>query len=69
MSYETVEERIHEVPEEYLGEIVAFVDYIIYKIEKGNNNYKKENISKYYGCLSKPIDGITYQRSVRDEWK
>ena len=67
MIYAAVEEQIHSVPEEYLNEIAEFIDYILFKAEK-NKTENTAKTSSYFGCLKNPIDGMAFQRNVRDEW-
>ena len=67
MSYATIEKQIKAVPAEYLDEIADYIDYVLFKA----NNRKKansNNTSKYFGCITEPIDGLTAQRGMRDEW-
>ena len=28
----------------------------------------KKNTSAYFGCLTRPVDGLEIQRSMRNEW-
>lgn len=67
MTYDTVEKQIHSVPEEYLSEIAEFIDYILFKAEK-NKIANSSKTGAYFGCLNNPIDGMEFQRNVRDEW-
>ena len=38
MSYSTVEKQIHSVPEEYMDEVADFLDYLMYKIKRKEDN-------------------------------
>ena len=67
MTYATVEKQIHSVPEEYLSEIAEFIDYILFKAEK-NKTANASETAVFFGCLKNPIDGMEFQRNVRDEW-
>ena len=67
MSYSTVEERIHSIPEEYLDDIAEYIDFIIFKA-KMRNEAKARRISGYFGSISRPMNGIEIQRSMRNEW-
>ena len=68
MSYTAIEKQIHAVPEEYLDDISEFIDYILFKINRDQKTNRKFNTSNYYGCISRPIDGMEFQRNMRDEW-
>ena len=67
MSYATVEERIHSIPEEYLDDIAEYIDFIIFKA-KIRDEAKAKGTSDYFGSISRPMNGIEIQRSMRDEW-
>lgn len=69
MSYSTLEERIRQVPEEYLDEVEDFVEYIIAKSARVNSIREESDMSSLFGCLKRKIDGMEYQRSVRNEWE
>ena len=65
MSYSTVEKQIHSVPEEYMDEVADFLDYLMYKIKRKED---KQHTSSFFGSITRPIDGLSVQRSTRDEW-
>ncbi len=66
MSSVTLKERIQSVPEEYLDEISEYIDYILFKVNRQKEK-NLQNVSRYFGCISKEIDGIKVQRSIRNE--
>ena len=61
-----MKERIQSVPEEYLDEISEYIDYILFKVNRQKEE-NPQNVSRYFGCISKEIDGIKVQRSIRNE--
>ena len=67
MSYATVEERIHSIPEEYLDDVAEYIDYILFKAKKRSDATAK-GTAGYFGSISNPIDGMALQRSMRNEW-
>ena len=68
MTYSTVEKQIRSVPEEYLDEIAEFADYVLYKARRKQNLSSMEDTSVFFGCITRPIDGLAVQRNMRDEW-
>mgnify|MGYP003460309526 CR=1 FL=1 len=41
---------------------------IAQKLKKATAKTKKINWDKYFGKIDFPVDAITYQRKMRDEW-
>ncbi len=37
-------------------------------IEQLNNDFGKKNLKKHFGKLKRNLDGLNYQKQVRDEW-
>ena len=66
MTHTTVEKQIQMVPEEYLDEISAFIDYVIYKANRSKR--PSTNTSECFGSINRFIDGLDFQRNSRDEW-
>ena len=66
MTHTTVEKQIQMVPEEYLDEISAFIDYVIYKANRSKRS--SSNASECFGSITSFIDGLDFQRNSRDEW-
>ncbi len=67
MSYASLEKRIKAVPEEYLDEVSEFLDFILFKAGKVKKMDESENVSNYFGSMSKSLDGMAIQRSMREE--
>jgi len=67
MSYTTIEKRIQSVPEEYLDEIAEYIDYVLFKAHKKKKD-KTPDTSEFFGCFTRPVDGLEIQRSLRNEW-
>jgi hypothetical protein len=38
------------------------------KLKKASTKTKRINWDKYFGKIEFPVDAITYQRKMRDEW-
>jgi len=38
------------------------------KLKKASAKTKKINWDKYFGKIDFPVDALTYQRKMRDEW-
>ena len=36
--------------------------------ESVRSEWKRKNVAKYFGCLKWDMDGVEYQRMVRNEW-
>ncbi len=67
MSYITLEKQIQSVPEEYLEEVSTYIDYVLFKAGKKKETVS-QNTSAYFGCITRPLDGMEIQRSMRNEW-
>jgi hypothetical protein len=37
-------------------------------IKKGNGPKRQKNLAKHFGKLKRGIDGLTYQKKIRNEW-
>ena len=68
MLHSSLKEKIMSVPEEYLGEIEDYVDYIIFKYSKSSDFPDLNDVSPFFGCIGRDIDGLAVQRKLRDEW-
>ena len=68
MVYTTLEKKIHDLPEEYLDEVADFVEYILFKARKKENDIETGKSSAYFGCLNKAMDVLKIQKEMRDEW-
>ena len=64
MSYALLEQKLLSVPEDCIDEVIDFVDFIIAKKSKENNN----NCSSLFGLSKNKLDGLEAQRRMRDEW-
>ena len=65
MTHTTVEKQIQMVPEEYLDEVSAFIDYVVYKANRRKRT--SSNASECFGSITRAIDGLDFQRNSRDE--
>jgi len=36
--------------------------------ESDGQEWSKKSLAKYFGCLKRGIDGMEYQKAVRNEW-
>ncbi len=68
MTYASLTEKIKLLPEECLEEIDNYIDYVLFKTKKQNENVSNNNMSKYFGSISLKEDGLTIQKALRDEW-
>ena len=66
MSYSALEKRLPKIPEECMAQIVDYVDYMIDKYSKDNDNH---DCSALFGKSNSSYDGLEIQRRMRDEWK
>ena len=48
-----------------MDEVADFLDYLMYKIKRKED---KQHTSSFFGSITRPIDGLSVQRSMRDEW-
>jgi hypothetical protein len=37
-------------------------------IEQLSNDFGKKNLKKHFGKLKRNLDGLDYQKQIRDEW-
>ena len=63
-----LEKKIASVPEEHLGEIEEFVEYIIFKYSKNKGVLDVCDNSSFFGSIGKNINGLEVQRELRNEW-
>ena len=67
MPYDTLAKQIQAVPEEYLDEVAEYIDFILFKVSR-KPEMQKNKTSRYYGSITRPIDGMEAQRSMRNDW-
>lgn len=51
-----------------LNETNEEVIYQISNIVEKSKTKKPKNLSKYFGKLKRGVDGLTYQKTIRNEW-
>lgn len=66
MSYETLLEKISELPEDCFDEIFDYINYVLYKHNKSAK--KTAEMSKYFGSVKFSQDGLEIQKKLRNEW-
>ena len=54
MSYEVLEAKLRTIPEEFFDEISAFLDFILYKVEKNYNEETLEAIKEVQLLKNQP---------------
>ena len=67
MSYDSMVEQIKSVPQEYLEEIENYIQYILYRHSIASTT-KNKDLSKYFGSVNFPKDGLAIQKELRNEW-
>ena len=69
MNYDVVLTQVKAVPEACLAEISNYIDYVVYRYEKKEQETisQKGNLSKYFGLMDFG-DGLAVQKEMRDEW-
>ena len=68
MSYTVLEKQLQSLPEEYYEEVSQFVEYLMFRQEKGrkkNNHFESE---KFFGSIKDLPDGMMVQEAMRNEW-
>ena len=64
MSYLALQQRLSDIPEDCIDEVIDFVDFIIAKKAK-ETDY---DCSSLFGKSKSNIDGLELQRRLRNEW-
>lgn len=69
-------EQLHHLDEHRKAEVLDFVEYLITKYQSAQKSVAREskpqhNIDpmRYSGTVNWPVDGMTYQKTVREEWE
>ena len=65
MTYSAIESQIRSLPEEYLDEVSDYIEYILFKANK--NKVRSKNSSSYFGSIGNSVDGLEFQRNIRNE--
>lgn len=60
-------EQIKSVPQECLEEIENYIQYILYRYSIVTTT-KNKDLSKYFGSVNFPKDGLAIQKELRNEW-
>ena len=68
MSYETMVEQIKLVPQECLEEIENYIQFVLYRNTLSVKSNTNKNLSKYFGTVNFPRDGLFIQKEMRNEW-
>ena len=66
MTYAMLEKQLNLLPESSLEEVSRYVEYLVYKQQHPRQD--QSGFDKYFGSITTLPEGMTFQRSVRDEW-
>ena len=67
MSYTLLEKQIRALPEKYLEDVSNYIEYLLYREQRARTESESQS-SHYFGSLTSLPDGLTAQRSMRNEW-
>ena len=68
MSYASLEQQIHSLPESCLEEVSNYIDFVLFRERMRNQSDRASDISSFFGALPDLPDGTELLRSMRDEW-
>ena len=68
MSYDAMMDQIKTVPQECLGEIENYIQFVLYKHANSIKTSGNKNLSKYFGSVNFSKDALAIQEEMRDEW-
>ena len=68
MSYDSMVEQIKSVPQECLEVIENYIQYILYRHSIASATTQNKDLSKYFGSVNFPQDGLSIQKEIRNEW-
>jgi len=68
MSYASLEQQIHSLPENCLEEVSNYIDFILFRERMRKQTDRSSDVSSFFGALPDLPDGTELQRSMRDEW-
>ena len=68
MSYASLEQQIHSLPESCLEEVSNYIDFVLFRERMREQTDHASDVSSFFGALPNLPDGIELQRSMRDEW-
>ena len=61
-------ELIKKVPQECLGDIENYIQFVLYRYSQKLKTEKTPNLSKYFGSVNFKKDGLAIQKGMSDEW-
>ena len=68
MSYTVLEKQLQSLPEEYYEEVSQFVEYLLFRQEKGRKKNDQSESEKFFGSIKDLPDGMMVQEAMRNEW-
>ena len=70
MTYAMLEEKLKNMPEECIKEIMDYADYVLFRYEKKQeeeNDSQDVGFEEFFGTMDLG-DGLELQKSWRNEW-
>ena len=68
MQYAMIENKLRNVPEEYLDEVGTFIDYLLFREQINQPSSQSTGSRSYFGKIPSLGDGMELQRQMRNEW-
>lgn len=68
MTYTALEAQIRTLPVECLDEVSQYIEFVLYRQKHTEQVKAQIDSTSFFGCLKDLPDGMTIQRSARNEW-
>ena len=68
MSYTVAAQKLKDLPEECLDEVVEYMDFLQFRRKSRLERTSGGDLSRFFGALKNLDDGMRMQRRMRDEW-
>lgn len=67
MSYAIAAQKLRELPEESLDELIEYIDFLQFRGKKAAERTSGSGFSRFFGTVKTLDDGMEIQRRMRDE--
>ena len=67
-TYAAIENKLRNIPEEYLSEISEYLDFLIFRDNRDREPAADRNVRQFFGSVRSLGDGLEMQRQMRDAW-